>query len=466
MTRPIRNEKDSLGEKEIPQDKYYGIQTVRAAENFPVSGVPNHAGIINAYAVIKKAAALANMEVGWLDEAVGQAIVQAADEVLAGEMADQFIVDQFQAGAGTSTNMNVNEVLANRALEIIGQERGRYDVISPNDHVNMAQSTNDTFPTAMHIAVYTEAMALVEVLESLALAFSDKSQEFDRFIKPGRTHLQDAMPVTLGMEFTAYAAALDRSGQNLTQRAAGLLALPLGGTATGTGINTHPEYRDRAVTHIARITNQPFTANPQMREAMQSMTRVVAVSSVCRELAVDLCRIANDLRLMASGPTAGLADIELPAVQPGSSIMPGKVNPVMAECLNMICFVVMGNDAAVAQAGAAGQMELNVMMPMMANVLLRTFDYLINYLPVFETKCVQGITANADRLKERVMQNPALATLLNRKIGYLAAAKVAKESIRTGRPVAELVVTNGLLSRAEADELFSLEAMVNRSFEK
>ena len=463
MKEATRTEKDSLGEKEIPQEKYYGIQTVRAAENFPVSGVPNHAGIINAYALIKKAAALANMEVGWLDKTIGRAVVAAAEEVMSGRMEDQFIVDQFQAGAGTSTNMNVNEVLANRALEILGHERGRYDIISPNDHVNMAQSTNDTFPTAMHIGVYMEAMALVEIIESLALAFSDKAQMFDRVIKPGRTHLQDAMPVTLGMEFTAYAATLDRNALNLSQRAAGLLALPLGGTATGTGINTHPEFRQRAVTHIAEITNHPFVANPQMREAMQSMTRVVAVSSVCRELAVDLCRIANDLRLMASGPTAGLADIELPAVQPGSSIMPGKVNPVMAECLNMVCFVVMGNDAAVAQAAAAGQLELNVMMPVMANVLLRSIDYLINYLPVFETRCVRGITADADRLKEKVMQNPALITLLNRQIGYLPAAEVAKESVRTGRPVIELVVEKGLLTKSEADKVFSVDMMVNRT---
>ena len=463
MKEATRIEKDSLGEKEIPRDSYYGIQTVRAAENFPVSGVPNHAGIINAYAVIKKAAALANMEVGWLEETFGRAIVAAADEVMSGRMADQFIVDQFQAGAGTSTNMNVNEVLANRALEILGHERGRYDIVSPNDHVNMAQSTNDTFPTAMHIAVYTEAMALVEIIESLALAFSDKAQAFDRVIKPGRTHLQDAMPVTLGMEFTAYAAALDRNALNLSQRAAGLLALPLGGTATGTGINTHPDYRQRAVNHIADITNQPFTANPQMREAMQSMTRVVAVSSACRELAVDLSRIANDLRLMASGPTTGLADIELPAVQPGSSIMPGKVNPVMAECLNMVCFVVMGNDSAVTQAAAAGQLELNVMMPVMANVLLRSIDYLINYLPVFETRCIRGITADADRLKERTMRNPALATLLNRKIGYLAAAEVAKESVRTGKPVTRLVAEKGLLTEAEVEALFGMDALVNRT---
>ncbi len=462
MTDETRVEKDSLGEKSIPQDKYYGIQTVRAAENFPVSGVPNHSGIIHAYAVVKKAAALTHMEVGWLDEVIGRAIVTAAEEVMTGDLSDHFIVDQFQAGAGTSTNMNVNEVIANRALEILGHDRGRYDIVSPNDHVNMGQSTNDTFPTVMHIAVYTAAMTLAETVTSLALAFMAKGEAFDRVIKPGRTHLQDAMPVTLGMEFTAYGEALERNARTLARRASGLLPLPLGGTATGTGINTHPEYRDLAVSHIAEITGQPYTANPQMREAMQSMTRVVAVSSACRELAVDLTRIANDLRLMASGPTAGLADIVLPAVQPGSSIMPGKVNPVMAECLNMVCFTVMGNDATVVQAAAAGQLELNVMMPVMANVMLRSCDYLINYLPVFEAKCVRGITADADRLKEKVMQNPALATLLNRKIGYLAAAEVAKASVNTGRPVIELVVERGLMSRAEADDVFSLGAMVNR----
>ncbi len=455
-----RQEKDSLGERAVPAESYYGIQTLRARENFPVSGLPNHPGLIQAYAVIKKSAALANMEVGWLAEDIGRAIVAAAEEVIEGKFADQFVVDRFQAGAGTSTNMNLNEVIANRALEIFGRPRGTYEVISPNDHVNMAQSTNDTFPTAMHIAVYRMTLALMASLKHLENTFYKKGEAFADVLKPGRTHLQDAMPVTLGREFSAYGAALARHARSLARRSEYLLDLPLGGTATGTGINSHPEYRKRAVSHIAAVTGISFRPNPSMHEAMQSTTRIVALSSSYKELAVDLSRIANDLRLMSSGPTAGLADIELPAVQPGSSIMPGKVNPVLAECLNQVCFVIMGNDVAISQAASAGQLELNVMMPMMGNLILRSAEYLVNFLPVFADKCIKGIQANREILKERVMRNPALATLLNRKIGYLKAAEVAKESMRTGASVKDIVVQRGLLRPAEAEATFSLEALL------
>lgn len=460
MSSKTRLEKDSLGEREIPTGCYFGIQTLRATENFPVSGLPNHPCLIDAYAIIKKAAALANMRVGWLAEDIGQAIVTAAEEVLDGKFADQFVVDRFQAGAGTSTNMNVNEVIANRALEIIGRDRGDYDVISPNDHVNMAQSTNDTFPTAMHISVYKMTLALITALKTLERSCYKKGEEFKDVLKPGRTHLQDAMPVTLGREFNAYGAALARHGRSLARRSEYLLDLPLGGTATGTGINTHPDYRKQAVSHIAAMTDIVFRPNPSTHEAMQSTTRIVALSSSYKELAVDLARIANDLRLMSSGPTAGLADIELPAVQPGSSIMPGKVNPVMAECLNQICFVIMGNDVAISQAASAGQLELNVMMPMMGNLILRSAEYLVNFLPVFAEKCIDGITADAEALRERVLKNPALATLLNRKIGYLKAGEVAKESMRSGVSVIDIVVEKGLLTVAEAEALFSPKALL------
>lgn len=457
-----RIERDTLGEMEVPMEAYYGIQTLRAVENFPVSGLPNHPFLIDAYSAIKESAALANIEVGWLDRSIGEAIVKAAGEVRRGGLRDQFLVDRFQAGAGTSTNMNVNEVIANRALEILGHPRGRYDIISPNDHVNMAQSTNDTFPTAMQISVYRMTSRLIEVVRSLSGTLREKGREFGNVLKTGRTHLQDAMPVSLGGEFRAYGAALERVTESMEKRGLRLLDLPLGGTATGTGINTHPEYRERAVTHLSRLTGLPLRSNPRSYEAMQSTTRIVSISSSYKELALELGRIANDLRLMSSGPTSGLAEISLPAVQPGSSIMPGKVNPVLPECLNQICFVVIGNDVAISQAAGAGQLELNVMMPIMGNLILRSAEYLVNFLPVFDRRCISGITVNEEELNRRSMNNPALATLLNRKFGYLKAAEIAKISAETGRSVKELVVERNLLSEEEAEELFSREALLGR----
>jgi aspartate ammonia-lyase len=462
MEGPTRKERDPLGERDVPAEAYYGIQTLRAKENFPVSHLTNHPYLIDAYAAIKEAAALSNVEVGWLDPAIGDAIAKAAAEVRAGALRDQFIVDRFQAGAGTSTNMNVNEVLANRALELMGHDKGRYDIISPNDHVNMAQSTNDTFPTAMQISVHRMTAQLVEVVGSLALAFDDKGTEFMEVMKPGRTHLQDAVPIPLGEELSAYGLALRRVALEMERRNQMLLDLPLGGTATGTGINTHPEFRDRAVAHLSRLTGLRLRSNPSPFEAMQSTTRTVAVSSAYKELAVELTRISNDLRLLSSGPTSGLSEITLPAVQPGSSIMPGKVNPVLPECLNQICFVVIGNDVAISSAAGAGQLELNVMMPIMGNLILRSAEYLVNFLPVFTERCVRGIEVNEEELERRLSVNPALATLLNRRLGYLKAAEVARESARTGRPVRDIVVDNGLLDAAEADSLLDPKAWVSQ----
>ncbi|MGA1849148.1 MAG: aspartate ammonia-lyase [Thermoplasmatota archaeon] len=462
MAEDKRKEKDTLGEMEIPQDAYYGIQTLRAVSNFPVSGLTNHPYLIDAYASIKEAAALANMEVGWLPREIGTAIVQAAREVRTGNLRDQFLVDRFQAGAGTSTNMNTNEVIANRALEILGYAKGRYDLISPNDHVNMAQSTNDTFPTAMQISVFRMTRRLIEVVRSLISTLYRKGEEFRDVLKTGRTHLQDAMPVSLGGEFIAYGTALERVTLSLEKRSQRLLEMPLGGTATGTGINTHPEYRERAVSHLARITGLELIPNPRSYESMQSTTRIVSVSSSYKELAIELGRIANDLRLMSSGPTSGFSEIQLPAVQPGSSIMPGKVNPVLPECLNQICFVVIGNDVAITQAAGAGQLELNVMMPIMGNLILRSAEYLVNFLPVFDSKCVSGIGVNAEELNRRALNNPALATLLNRKIGYLKAAEVAKESASTGKPVREIVVKKGLLTEEEAAAIFDRSSLLGR----
>lgn len=450
-----RTERDTLGPMNVPDEAYYGIQTMRAVSNFPVSGLTNHTFLIDAYSAIKESAAEANMKVGWLDPEIGRPIVQAASEVRMGKHRDQFLVDRFQAGAGTSTNMNMNEVIANRALEIIGKPRGSYHIISPNDHVNMAQSTNDTFPTAMQISVYRMTCSLIDVVRSLIRSLLSKGDEFKDVLKTGRTHLQDAMPVSLGGEFKAYGEALERVTLSMEKRSKRLLELPLGGTATGTGINSHEDYRNLAIEHIAELTGLPVRPNPSRYEAMQSTTRIVSVSSSYKELAVELARIANDLRLMSSGPTSGFSEIELPAVQPGSSIMPGKVNPVLPECLNQICFVVIGNDVAITQAAGAGQLELNVMMPIMGNLILRSAEYLVNFLPVFEEKCIAGISVNRDALLKRALNNPALATLLNRKLGYLKAAEIAKESAGTGLSVKEIVIRDGLLTDEEAEDIFS-----------
>ncbi|MHA1431293.1 MAG: aspartate ammonia-lyase, partial [Candidatus Freyarchaeota archaeon] len=450
-----RRELDSLGEKEVPAEVYYGIQTQRALENFPVSGIREHPDFIRAYVMIKKAAALANMEVGFLDPRIGEPIVQACDEVLEGALLDQFVVDVFQAGAGTSFNMNVNEVLANRALEIIGRPRGDYKTIGPNDHVNMAQSTNDTFPTAMHLSTLMGLEKLFRVLENLRDAFLRKGEEFADILKSGRTHLQDALPVTLGQEFRAYASAIDRALKQLMIRREEIKEVALGGTATGTGANTHPKYRELVVRKLSEISSFDLRPASDPFEALQSHLKIAAVSSGLKELALELIRIANDLRLLSSGPTTGLAEIQLPAVQPGSSMMPGKVNPVMCECLDMIGFQIVGNDLTVSLAVQAGQLELNVMMPVIIHNVLQSIDLLVNYLPVFTTKCVEGIRANRERCTEYLEKNPSLATLLSPHIGYLAAASIAKEALERKMSVKKLVLEKGLLDKERIEEIFN-----------
>jgi len=450
-----RRELDSLGEKEVPAEAYYGIQTQRALENFPVSGIREHPDFIRAYVMIKKAAALANMEVGFLDPKIGEPIVQACDEVLEGALLDQFVVDVFQAGAGTSFNMNVNEVLANRALEIIGRPRGDYKTIGPNDHVNMAQSTNDTFPTAMHLSTLMGLEKLFRVIEDLRDAFLRKGEEFADILKSGRTHLQDALPVTLGQEFRAYASAIDRALKQLMIRREEIKEVALGGTATGTGANTHPKYRELVVRKLSEISSFGLKPASDPFEALQSHLKIAAVSSGLKELALELIRIANDLRLLSSGPTTGLAEIQLPAVQPGSSIMPGKVNPVMCECLDMIGFQIVGNDLTVSLAVQAGQLELNVMMPVIIYNVLQSIDLLVNFLPVFTTKCVEGIRANRERCTEYLEKNPSLATLLSPHIGYLAAASIAKEALEKKMSVKKLVLEKGLLDKERIEEIFN-----------
>jgi aspartate ammonia-lyase len=452
-----RTERDSLGTLELPDDAYYGIQTARALTNFLVSGIRERPEFVEAYVRIKKAAALVHMELGVLDQERGGAIVRAADEVLSGKLRDQFVVDVFQAGAGTSFNMNVNEVLANRALELLGRPRGDYEHLSPNDHVNKAQSTNDTFPAASHIAVLTVSAGLLDVLRGLAGALARKGEEFASVPKSGRTHLMDAMPVTLGAEFKAYAAAVERAAGRIAQRRDDLRELAIGGTATGTGANAHPEYRRRVAAKLSELCGEEFRAARDSFEALQSRSQLSAFSGALRELAVELIRIANDLRLLGSGPTTGLAEIRLPAVQPGSSIMPGKVNPVMAECLDMVAFQVVGNDTAVAMAAQAGQLDLNVMTPVMVHNILTSIALLTNYLPVFQARSIDGIEADEERCRAYLALNPSLATLLSPKIGYLKAAELAKEALEKRVSVAELAVAKGILTVEEAAELFDPE---------
>ena len=456
-----RREIDPLGEKAIPKNAYFGIQTFRATENFPVSGIKEPAVFIKAYVLIKKAAALANMQVGWLDKKTGTAIIEACDEILGGSLLDQFVVDVFQAGAGTSFNMNVNEVLANRALEILGKQKGDHKSVGPNDHVNMGQSTNDTFPTALHVSVLMALQPLLLALDDLAAAFDGLGKKNVHALKSGRTHLQDALPVTVGQEFSAYGSSIANAAAELRKRQENLYAVALGGTATGTGANTHPDYKRIAIAELARIVGFPLKPASNNFEALQSHRAVQTVSSGLKELALELIRIANDLRLLASGPTTGLNEIILPPVQPGSSIMPGKVNPVMAECLNMVAFQVVGNDATVSLAVQAGQLELNVMTPAIAYNMLFSIQILSNYIPVFTEKCVKGITVDEKRCEQYLEKNPSLATLLAPKIGYLEAAKIAKQAQKENRTVKEVTIEKGLLKPEEMEKIFSRKNLLN-----
>ncbi|HZX47693.1 MAG: aspartate ammonia-lyase [Thermodesulfovibrio sp. RBG_19FT_COMBO_42_12] len=459
IKKQFRIERDSLGEKEIPLTAYYGVQTVRAIENFPISGIMQYCEFIIATALIKKAAALANMEVGKLDKRRGNAISKAAEEIIEGKLHDQFVVDVFQAGAGTSHNMNANEVISNRAIEILGGGKGDYSVIHPNDHVNMSQSTNDVFPTAMRIAAVFAADKLVDVLRGLSKAFYSKGREFDKVIKSGRTHLQDAVPIRLGQELKSYGALIDNVTKELQQAGERMLLLGIGGSAVGTGVNTHPQYQKKLVTHLRRLTGIKFIGSENLIASMQSMGDFVMLSGVMRLLAVELIKIANDLRLMSSGPMTGLAEIRLPAVQPGSSIMPGKVNPVMAEVVNMTAFHVIGNDTAITLAAQAGQLELNVMMPVINYNLQQSIHLLTNVIKVFTDKCVKGIEANKDRCREFAERSPGLATILNQVIGYEAAAGIAKEALVSGKTIRELVVEKGILSQKDADKILDLYKM-------
>jgi aspartate ammonia-lyase len=453
-----RIERDPLGEKAVPSGALYGIQTLRAAENFPISGLRPLPALVDAVIWIKRSAALVHKQTGRLDTRLADAIVRAADEILAGQHRDQFIVDVYQAGAGTSHNMNCNEVLANRANEILGAARGAYQPVHPNDHVNMAQSTNDVIPTAMRLATLATLPRTIEALEQLGASLLAKGIQFDDIVKSGRTHLQDATPIRLGQEFTAYAHTVERHRRKIEEAAEWLRELNIGGTAVGTGINAEPEYPELMVRQLERISGLRVRPGQDRVQLMQSMGDIATVSGALRAYVLDLNKIANDIRLLASGPRTGLAEILLPAVQPGSSIMPGKVNPSIAEMVNQVCFQALGLDTTVALAAEAGQLELNVMMPVMAHNMVFALIIVGNASAVFAERCIDGIEADAAQCAYWLERSPALVTALAPKIGYAEAASLAKEAIATGLTVKELVTRKGILKGKELQAL-DLRAM-------
>lgn len=453
-----RIEKDSLGEFSVPAQAWYGIQTARAVANFPISGRKPDSDFVVAHARIKRAAASANRAAGWLDAKLHDAIVTAADAIIDGEFHQEFVVDRFQAGAGTSHNMNTNEVIANLANVALGGEKGVYRPIHPNDHVNMGQSTNDTIPAAIRLAALAKLPRLLAAVETMAAEFTRLGAQEAQTIKSGRTHLQDAVPITLGQEFDAYAWTLRRCAQRIAATRAGLCETGLGGSAVGTGLNTAPGYAERAAAELARLTGEPIRAADNLIAQMQSMTDLLHLSNAIRALAVELTRISNDIRLLASGPRTGFYELLLPPVQPGSSIMPGKVNPVMFEMLNQVCYQVMGQDAAIAGMTQAGQLELNVMMPALGSALFDAMDWLTNAIVAASEKNLRGLSVNRERCRDYAHASTGLATLLNRAIGYAAAAEVAKESTRSGRPIRDLVVEKKLMGAAEFDALVAAAA--------
>jgi aspartate ammonia-lyase len=454
-----RIEKDSLGERRIPADAYYGIQTDRAIENFQISGLKPKPAYVDATVRVKRSAARVHKALGLLDAAKADAIIRACDEILSGRLREWFVVDVYQAGAGTSHNMNANEVIANRAIELLGGEKGSYSIVHPNDHVNMAQSTNDVCPTAIRISAIVCARRLMDSLRRLEDCLSAKATEFDNVLKSGRTHLQDAVPVRLGQEFGAYATCIRKHRERIEAAMDANKELGIGGTAAGTGINAHPQYRSMMVRELSLDLGIDFRTAEDYFEAMQSLRPFVELSGAVRGLAQDLIRVANDLRLLSSGPKTGLAEITLPAVQPGSSIMPGKINPSMAEMLDMVCFQVIGCDMTILMAAQAGQLELNVMMPVVAYNLLHEIEILENAVDRFARFCVAGIKADETRCQWYAESSVGVVTVLNPHIGYAAAAEVAKEYAASGKPIRQIVLEQKLLSREKLDRSFDLRGM-------
>jgi len=454
MTK-TRIEKDLLGEKEINAEIYYGIQTKRAMENFPITGYKPHPELIRALAFVKKSATEANMQVKRLNSKIGQAICQACDEIIAGQLHQYFVVDVIQGGAGTSMNMNANEVIANRAIELLGGDKGDYSIVSPNTHVNMAQSTNDAFPTAINIATLKLAEKTLASLNLLRDALKEKEVEFDEVLKMGRTHLQDAVPIRLGQEFSAYVAVISRDLRRIKNSLEDLKEINMGATAVGTGLNADPDYIKIVADRLRANSGIDFITAGNLVDSTQNTDAFVAVSAALKICAVNLSKMANDLRLLSSGPKCGFNEINLPPVQPGSSIMPGKVNPVMAEVVNQVAFQIMGNDHTICLASEAGQLELNVMEPVLTFNLLQSLDILRNVVKVFAEKCIKGITVNKQRCIELVEGSIGIVTAINPHVGYETASIVAKEALRTGKPIREIVLEKGILTEEELDKILN-----------
>ena len=454
-----RIEKDFLGEKKVPADAYYGVQTLRAAENFPITGYRIHNQLIKAMAMVKKAAAIANMECNRLDKKIGNAIVQAADEMLEGKFFDQIIVDPIQGGAGTSINMNVNEVLANRALEILGYKKGNYRVVSPNTHVNMSQSTNDAFPTGIHIATLKMLNELLQTMEDMKEVFLQKAKEFSDVLKIGRTHLQDAVPIRLGQEFEAYSRVVSRDIERIRTSRYNLYEVNLGATAVGTGLNADPKYIKIAVEQLADISGLPLRSADHLVDATQNTDAYTEVSSSLKVCMLNMSKIANDIRLMSSGPKAGLSEISLPARQPGSSIMPGKVNPVMPEMINQVAFQVVGNDHTISMASEAGQMELNVMEPVLVFNLLQSIQIMNNAFRSFTEYCLKGIKANETQLQLYLDKSISIITAINPHIGYEKASQIAKKAMEQNKSVREVCLEEGVLTKEELDIILNPNEM-------
>ncbi|WP_427005265.1 aspartate ammonia-lyase [Pseudarthrobacter sp. H2] len=464
MPAETRTEHDLIGDLQVPSEAYYGIHTMRARQNFDVTGTSIAAfpDLVFALAAVKQAAASANMDLGLLPVEQGRAIVQACEEIRAGALLEQFVVDPIQGGAGTSTNMNANEVIANRALEILGHQRGDYGMLSPLEHVNLGQSTNDVYPTALKLSMVVSLRRLREAMERLAAAFADKAAEFDDVLKMGRTQLQDAVPMTLGQEFMTYAIMLREDEQRLAETAVLLLESNLGGTAIGTGINGHPLYSALACSHLSRISGEPVKVAANLIEATQDCGSFVQLSGVLKRTAVKLSKTSNDLRLLSSGPTAGFGEINLPAMQAGSSIMPGKVNPVIPEMVNQVAFEVIGNDVTITMAAEAGQLQLNAFEPVIAYSMLRSLTHLRAACDALATRCVRGITANRDRMARMVSHSAGLVTALSPYIGYAASTEIAQEALLTGSDIGSLALARGLISAKQLAEALDPDTLTGR----
>ena len=448
-----RSDSDSLGSVKIPSDAFYGPFTARAIKQYNVTGQTAHPNLVKSFIMIKRSAAIANMKTNAISKKQGTVIVNVCDKILAGKYQDQFVVDMINSGAGTAFNMNTNEVIANIALKVLGKRQGQYQFLHPNDHVNMSQSSNDTYPTAMHMAILFSLKELLPIIDKLINALDKKAKKFSKYKKIGRTHLMDALPVTLGSEFASYVTSLSDARNQIAASQNHLQKIALGGTAVGTGANTPKGYRKSVIVELGKISKLSLQPQKDMQYALQSKFPIANSSSALKNFAIELGKISNDIRLMASGPVAGISEIGIPAVHAGSSIMPGKVNPSLAECMNMICFSIIGNDTTISFAANAGQFELNVMLPVMLKAFLDSTDMLTNFLPIFSANLIDGLTANQSKLRENIENSPVIVTLLTPKIGYLKSAELFKESLKTGKTIRELVISKKLLTNKEVNSL-------------